>query len=51
MCKYIATFFEWLQFGAVGGTLYLMKDAAIVAVGEKVMAGKPMNEIHIQEEA
>ena len=37
--------------GAIAGTLYLMKDAAIVAIGRKVLGGKPTNEIYIQEAA
>ena len=37
--------------GAVGGTLYLMKDAAIVPIRRQVLGGKPAYEIHIQEAA
>ena len=35
--------------GSSSGMLYLMKDAAIVPIGHKLLAGKPSHEIHIKD--
>ena len=37
------------SIGTTAGTLYLMKDAAVVPIGRQVLGGKAAYEIHIQD--